>query len=133
MVRHIKYSYQVAALTFWLLVVGALFTLIDEKQVAGLFAGLGFIFLPGAFFVGECKSTSSPIVHRISLLCFLLFSALPIFFLRVLNWGTPFAELTLFGMSGPELHRQSNILYVIMLLTAAYAWWKCKQASNANI
>ncbi len=46
---------------------------------------------------------------------FLVLSVLPILALRLLGWEKPFDQLALFGISGPQLHSMSNILYFVMV------------------
>lgn len=118
--KNIGYLGQIIILTIWVVVVGVLFTLIKEKQIAGIIAGSGFILLPTLFIYSEIRSNKINIFHLLTLSLFVFVSALPIFFLRVLNWGVDFKELGLLGISSEQLHLLSNILYSFMFLSAIY-------------
>lgn len=99
------------------LAVMGLFHWIPEKQVAALFAGSLFILVPLAVIHMEwniLKDYRS--LSGWGCLLFLLISALPVFLLRVMNWGTPFDELSLLGVSGPDMHKMSNGIFLLMLL-----------------
>lgn len=120
--KNISYLNQIIILIIWVAIVGSLFTFMQEKQVAGIIAGSGFILLPTLFIYSEMKNTKKSIFHLLTLSLFVLASAFPIFFLRVLNWGVDFKELSLLGISSEQLHRTSNILYSFIFLSAAYCY-----------
>lgn len=120
--KNLSYLNQIIILAIWVIVVGALFSLIQEKQVAGIIAGIGFIFIPVVFLFSEMRQAKKNIIHLSTLGLFLIASALPIFFLRVLNWGVEFKDLSLLGISAEQLHRSSNILYSFMFLSAIYCY-----------
>lgn len=118
---NIKYRNQVILLVGWILIVIVLFRLVTDKQMASLFAGAGFIILPILFLLSEFKGRRSK-VHIATLAFFLVFSALPIFLLRIFNWGTEFNSIYFLGFSAEFLHRTSNIIYLIVLSSATYHW-----------
>lgn len=67
----------------------------------------------------ERQKISLEFFHRVwwlGYLQFLLFFALPIFLLRILNFEKDFSELELFGIKGSTFHYFSNYSYWILLL-----------------
>lgn len=116
---NISYKTQSFILIVWILVVMALFRFISDRQVAASIAGLGFIVLPTLFLYSEFRSYKR-ILHIFVLGIFLIAAAMPIFLLRVLNWGSDFSSLDLFGIPATGLHKASNYLYLLMLCSAVY-------------
>lgn len=126
--KKLAYWVQLLILLLWIPCVMMLFRFIDEKRVAALFAGAGFLILPTLFLVHEAllrrsgKAFSK--LHSFICLEFLIFSSLPIFLLRVLNWDADFSQLSIFGVSASFLHRFSNTNYMLLLLSAAFLTFK---------
>jgi hypothetical protein len=97
-----------------------LFRLIADRKIAALIAGT--LFLIGPVLVLYFEMRAKCLLRSFSswgACVFLLFSALPIFGLRILNWNEPFENLTLLGIPAPELHKISNIVFFAMLATFA--------------
>lgn len=119
----IKYRNQLLAFVLWIFAVIALFKFSSlffiDKQVAALFTGAGFIVLPVLFLISELKNAKNKF-YMVVLGLFLICSALPIFFLRIFNWGVEFSSLNLFGIPASFMHQYSNYFYILMLLSAAY-------------
>ena len=129
--KKITYFKQTLFLVLWIVVVILLFKFISNRQIAALFAGLGFLFLP-AFVLGlqivDNKLKSWIVVF--SCLQFLIFFAMPIFFLRVFNWGTAFNDLFFLGISASDLHRYSNASYFVLvgvMCLQSYNEWRNKK------
>ena len=118
-----NYRVQAALLGIWILVVLALFRIISEKQTAALIAGAGFILLPLLILYFEFTGKKNK-GHIAVILLFLLSSAIPIFLLRVLNWGVDFSTLSLGGIPARTLHGISNVTYLAMLASAALREWQ---------
>ena len=112
-----NYRNQSIILGLWIIVVICLFKFISSKEVASVFAGVGFIVWPVLFLIYELMNSKNKI-HLAALLVFLCLSALPIFLMRVLNWGTDFSELSLVGIPMEVFHRASNGLYILMLVSS---------------
>lgn len=123
-----SYGIQLIVLTGWVFAVGIIFTIISDKQVAGVVAGSGFIILPCALIFSELKSRQRHVLNIIGASVFLMFSALPIFLLRITNWGIEFKSLTLLGISADGLHRISNVLYLFMAVPVAISWYRERKA-----
>ncbi|MGZ3690514.1 MAG: hypothetical protein ACXVAX_03360 [Pseudobdellovibrio sp.] len=121
--KSLSYLKQIVILVAWVFVVIALFTFIKDKQVAGATAGVGFILIPTWFLFSEVKRTHWNLFQVISLLAFLLLSGLPIFLLRITNWGVDFKDLSLFGLSANFLHQSSNVLYLVMVVTTCFCYY----------
>ena len=119
----ISYRNQIIILVLWILVVTALFKFISDRQIAAVIAGLGFIFTALIFLISELKNKKNPF-HIFTLIIFLTFSAVPIFGLRVLNWGVEFDSLNLFGIEAHFLHKISSYMYMLMMISAAYCFIK---------
>ena len=101
----------------------ALFKIVSEKQVAALLAGAGFILLPLLILYFEVTGKKNKI-HISVILFFLITSAIPIFLLRVLNWDTDFATLSLVGIPARALHGVSNFTYLAMLASSVVCAWR---------
>lgn len=126
----IKYSYQLLILILWVIGVGLLFKFSPDRQVAGAIAGVVFIGIPLVLLASELRQPRKHWYQLVTVGVFLVVSALPIFLLRVLNWGTDFNELSLLGVTGPQLHKLSNVLYIAMIVTTAYCWYKTRKQTS---
>ncbi len=126
----INYSKQLFILILWAIGVGFVFKLVENRQVAGLIAGIVFILIPIFFLWLECRKKIIQYFYVLLLSIFLIFSAIPIFLLRILNWGTDFKELSLLGVSAELLHRSSTFLYILIMLAAAYLWWNQSKSTK---
>lgn len=124
--RLCSYRNQIIVLGLWIVIVIVLFKLIQDRRAAAFSAGIGFVLWPSVFLISELLNRKSKL-HVFMLTIFLLFSALPIFLLRVLNWDTSFSDLKLFGFPAAELHKYSNFLYVLMLMSAIYHYLKYRK------
>ena len=117
-----NYKVQAAVLAIWIVVVLLLFRTIADRQIAALIAGLGFILIPSAILISEFKGNRNK-THMALIAFFLVTAALPIFFLRLLNWGVDFNSLQLAGVPAKTLHGISNASYLVMLgWTSLLAW-----------
>ena len=126
----LNYRSQFLVLLGWIFIVTALFKVIPEKQVAAVIAGIGFLLWPTMFLVNEFKKSTLNRVHAGLLLLFLVCSALPVFFLRVLNWGVDFNTLSFLGISGPVIHKFSNYFYLMMMASALYFWFQDRKSKR---
>ena len=126
--KKINYRNQLIILFVWILVVGLLFSTIADKPLAGVIAGTGFNIIPVLFLWAELKKKPRYGLHILTLLLFLVLSALPIFILRIFNWGIDFKQLSLFGISSDFLHRSSNIIYFFMIISAAIGFYREKKS-----
>lgn len=105
----------------WIFVVVLLFWSIPDKKVASVIAGLGFLIIPILVLTQQFRQKKRNILVVITATAFFVFSALPIFLLRVLNWEKDFKDLSLFGIPSDFLHKASNGLYVCMLVAVLAA------------
>lgn len=112
-----NYRNQTIILGLWIVVIICLFKFINSKEVASVFAGVGFIVWPTLFLIYELTNKKNKI-HLAALLIFLCLSALPIFLMRIFNWGTNFSDLSLLGIPMEAFHRASNGLYILMLVSS---------------
>lgn len=118
-----RYAKQTVILALWIVMVMALFRYIDDRRTASVVAGAGFVIWPLFFLIAERRRDGSPL-HMAVLILFLAASALPILLLRLMNWDASFESLSLLGIPAPALHRASNFLYLLLLLSALGHWLK---------
>lgn len=116
--KPVHYKVQILFLSLWAGLVVVLFRLVQDRQTAAVIAGLGFILIPSYFSFFEVHRRNKR--HLVLLGGFLLFSALPIFLMRLIYWGQPFGELMFLGVQMSYLHRLSNFLYLLMLASAIF-------------
>ena len=100
-------------------VVVALFRWIDDRSIAATLAGL--VFLGGPVIMALVKRRQSwggvaDLVWWLALSQFVVFFAIPIFGLRLINWGVPFDGMTIFGVPGPQWHGFANRSFSLMAL-----------------
>ncbi len=119
--KKITYLTYTLSLLIWIPVVIILFKFVEDRQIASLIAGLGFLFLPAVLLMKEFKAKQqrSMLVIFCSLQ-FLIFFAGPIFLLRVLNWNTAFEKIEFFGISPSVLHKYSNISYLLLVAVVVF-------------
>lgn len=128
----IKYSYQLLILVLWVIGVGLLFRFSPDRQMAGAIAGVIFVAIPLVLLVSELRQAQRHWYQLVAVGVFLVVSALPIFLLRIFNWGTDFNELSLLGVTGPQLHKLSNVLYLAMMATTAFCWLRARQSKPGS-
>ncbi len=131
--KFLTYRIQFIILAAWIPIVLALFKLNDNRTSAALMAGAGFVVWPTLFLIHEISSRiSRPIsrIHLLGCLQFLVFFALPILFLRLANLDVQFNELSLLGISASQLHRFSNISYIVMTVAVVYASYGDRKNKN---
>ena len=120
--KKLAYRYQLLMLLIWIPCVMVLFKIIEERKVAAVFAGAGFLILPCLFlffeFFSKKKQRSRVLILFTGL--FLVFSALPIFLLRILNWNADFSQLSILGITADQMHKGSNYNYIVMVFAMAY-------------
>lgn len=113
------FTIELLVLLLWIPCVIFIFKFIQDRKIAGLVAGAGFLLIPVINIFRERKSTAS-LASRLGRVfasgVFFILSAMPIFLFRVFNWEKSLEEISIFGMlSGRELHSLSNILFVVMV------------------
>lgn len=106
-----------------------IFKLNEDRQVAALQAGLLFIIIPSGILLREMRKKEKSWLLIAGQAQFLLLFALPIMGLRLFNWGVPFSELTLLGLSGQKIHSLSNGGYILMLVLTLAGWWRSRKFS----
>jgi hypothetical protein len=117
------YLSELVVYFLWGICVFAIFSLIESKQVAGSVAGMGFLVLPLFFLFQECKQPyRKSKLHIGMLLSFLILSVLPIILIRVFNYGVDFNSLSLFGLPAQQIHKYSNLIYLLIMASAFYHW-----------
>jgi len=99
-----------------IIVVVFIFKLNADVKLASVQAGTLFVLLPLVLGGYEFKKYGlSRKSFYLGLLQFWVLFALPILGLRLLNWETPFSELSFLGVPGPVLHQYANHSYLVMM------------------
>lgn len=119
--KKISYKVQVIAFVVWIFIVFGIFRLVPDKQMAGILAGIGFLILPLVFLVTEFKGEKNNL-HRAALIIFLVFTAVPIFLVRITTWPEDFSTTDFYGVPSLFLHQLANFLYLGVLASAIYHW-----------
>jgi hypothetical protein len=52
--------------------------------------------------------------------------ALPMVVIRLLNAEEQFSQVRIWGLSGPLFHRVSTGLYLVLMISTAFDWWRFK-------
>jgi hypothetical protein len=114
---HRKLGWYLVAEIVVIAAVVAIFRLIPSKSVAATVAGSLFVILGLTLFLGTLR-TGKPLKQFLFWASgFFLFAvAIPMLFVRVWNWGVDFASLSVWGMSAPTFHQQSNTVYILMVI-----------------
>lgn len=114
------FTIELLVLLMWIPCVIFIFKFIQDRKIAGLVAGAGFLLIPVINIFRERNSGASSLSRLARVFAsgaFFLLSAMPIFLFRVFNWEKNLEDISIFGlMSGRELHSFSNILFVAMIL-----------------
>lgn len=125
--RHIYLGYLLAEVIV-IIAVTFIFKLIADRQVAATVAGTLFVGLPLALLLCErLGSSRRSWFFYGGVLQFWVFFALPILGLRLCNWGVPFDQLSILGISGPALHVWSSKSYMVMMAATTWAWWHSRK------
>ena len=125
------YLYQLILLLVWIGVVVLLFKLISEKQIAAVIAGFGFILWPVLFLLYEWNQKPRNKIYIAILAIFIFANAIPIFLVRVLNWGDDFSTLSIAGIPALRFHAISNVLYLLVMTSCFFCFVKSKKAKKA--
>lgn len=100
------------------LLVMACFRLVPDKKIASLIASSLFIVSTLGIMYWERTHTAEyqkrPTFWGATV--FLLFSVLPIFFLRLIYWDMPFDEIQVAGVTGAQMHKASNYVFIVLLI-----------------
>lgn len=117
------FTIELVILLLWIPCVIIIFRFIQNRKIAGLVAGTGFLLIPifnlyrEREYLNLHSHTSSRLVRVFASAVFFLLSAMPIFLFRVFNWEQSLEEISIFGiLSGRQLHSLSNFLFVGMIL-----------------
>lgn len=98
------------------LTVLLLFRWITDRLTAGAMAGGLFLFSTVTILVIEWIQTRRATFAFLGGLVFLFGGVLPILALRWLSWGEAFETAELMGIAGGQLHRTSNLLFLVFLI-----------------
>lgn len=115
------FTVEFLILLLWIPCVIFIFKFIDDRKIAGLAAGTGFLFIPVINIFRERLNRNTHPSSRLARVfasgAFFILSAMPIFLFRVFNWDKNLEDISVFGLlSGRELHSLSNIIFVGMVL-----------------
>lgn len=114
------FTLELLVLLLWIPCVIFIFKFIQDRKIAGLVAGAGFLAIPLFNIYRERRSVapeSSRLARVAACGVFFLLSAMPIFLYRVFNWEKNLEEISILGiMTGRQLHSFSNILFIAMII-----------------
>lgn len=128
--RNVFLGYLIAQVLVIVLVI-VIFKMIPDRQIAATIAGLLFVALPVGMMTFEYRRAGVEYFYWfIAVLQFWTLFALPIFGLRVLNWGVPFEYLSFLGIPGPVLHQWSSKSYMVMMIFTLWSWWRSTKGKS---
>lgn len=107
--------------------VGAAFSLIENKLHAGAIAGTLFVLLGLAVVapaVREPDYRKRPTFF--AGLLHLFGSALPLLISRFAQADLRFEDVRVLGLSGPQFHQVSNVIYMILMAATAFDWFRAR-------
>jgi hypothetical protein len=114
---------------------GAVFVFIPSKQIAGVIAGIGFLAWNSISLLSLKPHLRRSVLFFANLV-FLLGVTIPMLGSRLLNWGVPFEDITIWGISGPSFHLLSTTLFrlvfAVNLLEGCFYIWKSKKHERKN-
>lgn len=109
-------------------VVLFLFQTNPDRKMAATQAGVLFVGVPLLMVLREVlKMKSKEKIWFLGHLQFLMLFAIPILGLRLLNWNADFSSLSVLGVSGPSLHRWSNLSFMLMMASNLWTWYRSKK------
>lgn len=94
------------------------FKVIPDKRTASLITS--FLFIASSAGIVYWETRYADFKKRPSFwgaATFLVLSALPIFALRLIYWDLPFDEIQVAGVTGAEMHKISNYVFILMLVS----------------
>ncbi len=103
------------------LLVILIFRYSPNRQIAGVVAGSLFISI-GAFILYSLrlKSLRFKTFTFPAALVHLFATALPLLIVRILNWGTPHADLFVWGLPAPTFHKLAEKIFMILMLCTVF-------------
>ena len=114
--RQKRFLYYLLIQAAVIAVVITIFRITADAKLASVGAGALFVVSPLYFAVYETrKFGTARTSFFFGLLQFLLFFALPILAIRLLNWEASFEDLSIFGVPGTILHKFANQSYLLMM------------------
>jgi hypothetical protein len=93
------------------------FQVIPDKKAASIVASL--LFLSSSILILYWETRFADFKKRPSFwgtLIFLVVSVLPIFALRLVYWEIPFDQIQMGPVTGAEMHKASNYLFMMMMI-----------------
>lgn len=127
--RNVFLGYLIAEL-FVIVSVISIFKIIPNRQIAATIAGFLFMAIPIGMMIWEYRRAGLEHFYWfVAVLQFWTLFAVPIFGLRVLNWGVPFEQLSFLGISGAILHQWSSKSYMVMMAFTLWSWWQSSRRS----
>ena len=107
--------------------VGAAFSLIENKLHAGAIAGSLFVLL-GLWIVApglkNAEYRKRPTFF--AGLLHLFGSALPLLISRFAQADLKFEDVRVMGLTGPQFHQVSNVIYMILMAATAFDWFRSR-------
>jgi len=103
-----------------------------DHQIAGLIAGFlfGLLGLIIGFQLLRARSLRSFTFWW--LFVYMFYSVIPMILKRLGAWGTEFSDITIWGMAGPEFHKVSERIYLVLIFSTIFdltlTWFSKRKA-----
>lgn len=92
-----------------------LFSKVD-RQIAGLIAGFIFGILGLVIGFQLLRTRTLKSFTFLWLFVYMFYSVIPMILNRLNSWNSDFTDVEIWGMSGPEFHKVSEKIYLILIL-----------------
>ncbi len=112
-----RYRNYLSVQALVILLVIITFKVVPDKKWASVLTSLLFISVPSAIAYWEARFEGYK--RRPSYwgsVFFLVFSALPIFLMRLIFWDMPFDQIEVLGVTGTWMHQASNMVFMLMMV-----------------
>ena len=115
-------------------VVIAIFKNIEEREKAGLIAGVYFVLSGSWIFIRNLKwyeFKKSPVFWLSAV--HLFFISVPLLTTRVLTLGTSFEEISVLGIPGPQFHKVSERILLALTVATIYEIWRIRSLIRESL
>jgi hypothetical protein len=111
------FGFEILAMLFALLI----FRVLEPKVIAAMWAGGVFVLLGLVLLLlGIINPLFRKTVTFPVALVHLFATSLPMLILRIIHYGEPFENVTIFGLQGPQFHHVSEVVYLVLLVATAF-------------
>lgn len=120
----ISYRNQFIISLVWIFIVMAIFNTVPSLEIAALITSIGFVLIPTLFLLSEALNEQNS-THMTVLSFFILLAALPVCYVRIMNWGVEFNTLKILGIfPAQDYHNIARFFYVAVVASSFMNWFK---------